>query len=123
MIALRKRTIGAAARMIPINLYTQMFSQSEEGANTNDRTQLRLCYSHGIGQPRRMAGYRIGRDRSAASLPTIYPALQLGCPLPEDYKTLSQARAKVLVPHSTTPGRVAAEARGRESRDSPARGT
>jgi len=76
MIALRKRTIGAAARMIPINLYTQMFSQSEEGANTNDRTQLRLCYSHGIGQPRRMAGYRIGRDRSAASLPAS-PTLRL----------------------------------------------
>jgi hypothetical protein len=27
-IALRKRTIGAAARMIPINLYTQMFFHS-----------------------------------------------------------------------------------------------
>src|SRR5262249_22480250 len=69
MIALRKRTIGAAARMIPINLYTQMFFQSEEGANTNDRLSSDSAIPTESCKPSRMAGYRIGRDQSAASLP------------------------------------------------------
>src|SRR5262249_88878 len=74
MIALRKRTIGAAARMIPINLYTQMFFQSEEGANTNDRLSSDSAIpTESCSQ----AGWQdIGRDQSAASLPAS-PTLRL----------------------------------------------